>query len=49
MREGGIRGMSEKQIAREIYFHADVYYYCERTGRFLGYKGHAGKIDLHDL
>ena len=46
--ECSVTGMSELQLAREIYFHALVYYFCERTGRFRRFKEHADPIDLDD-
>ena len=48
LREDRIHGMSEKQIAREIYSHAAVFYYCERTGRFMRLMKYADPIDLRD-
>ena len=48
LREGTLRGMNEKQIARELYSHAVVFYFCDRTGRFLFLKGHASPIDMRD-
>lgn len=48
LRQGKIHGMSKRQLAREIYFHAVMYYYCERTGRFPKWKEHANPINLHD-
>lgn len=48
LREGALRGMNEKQIARELYSHAVVYYFCDRTGRFSFLKEHASPIDMRD-
>lgn len=48
LREGIISGMSEKQLASEIYFHALAFFFCERTGLFRGMKEHAHPIDLND-
>ena len=48
LREGTVCGMSEKQIARELYSHAVVFYFCERTGRFRFLKEHASPIDMRD-
>ena len=45
---GKIRNMSELQLAREIYFHALAFYFCERTGLFRKMRMHADPIDLHD-
>ncbi len=46
--EGLIRNMSELQLAREIYFHALAFHFCERTGMFRMVKKHADPIDLAD-
>ena len=46
--EGNLRGMNEKQIARELYSHAVVYYFCDRTGKFSFFKDHASPIDMRD-
>ena len=46
--EGHINNMDEIQLAREIRFHALVYYFCERTGFLKGMKAHADPIDLND-
>ena len=43
-----IDGMTERQLAAEIYFHAVAYYFCERAGRFHRYKMHADPIDICD-
>lgn len=48
LREGIVSGMSEKQLASEIYFHALAFFFCERTGLFQGMKEHAHPIDLND-
>lgn len=48
LREGIITGMSEKQLASEIYFHALAFFFCERTGLLPGIKWHAHPIDLND-
>ena len=48
LREGTLRGMNEKQIARELYSHAVVFYFCDRTGRFSFLKEHASPIDMRD-
>ena len=48
LREGTLRGMNEEQIARELYSHAVVFYFCDRTGRFLFLKEHASPIDMRD-
>lgn len=48
LKEGKIHGMSRKQLAKEIYFHAAMYDYCERTGRFTKWKEHADPINLRD-
>ena len=46
--EGKVRRMSELQLAREIYFHALAFYFCEKTGLFPEIKRHADPIDLRD-
>ena len=48
LHEGTLRGMNEIQIARELYSHAVVYYFCDRTGKFAFFKEHASPIDMHD-
>ena len=47
-REGKIHGMSKKQIAREIYFHAVMFHYCNRTNRQGWWREHADPINLRD-
>ena len=46
--EGTINNMDEMQLAREIRFHALIYYFCKRTGLLKGMKAHADPIDLND-
>ena len=46
--EGKIRNMSELQLAREIYFHALAFFFCEKTGLMRKMKTHADPINLHD-
>ena len=46
--EGRVSGMSEEQLASEIYFHAAAYYFCKKTGLLPRVKSHAHPIDLHD-
>lgn len=46
LREETVRGMNEKQIARELYSHAVVFYFCERTGKFPFLREHANPIDM---
>ena len=46
--EKHIEGMSRAKLAREIFFHASVYDYCMRTGRFRWLREHANPIDLND-
>ena len=46
LREGLIDGMSESQIAKEIYFHAVVYDICKRTGKFPHFLKHSDPIDI---
>lgn len=47
-REGKIHGMSKRQIAREIYFHAVMFHYCDRTNRHGWWREHADPINLRD-
>ena len=46
--EGRISGMSELQLAHEIYFHALAFFFCERTGLMNFIKRHADPIDIRD-
>ena len=46
--EGKVSKMSELQLAREIYFHALAFFFCERTGLMHCIKKHADPIDIHD-
>ncbi len=46
--EGKVSNMSELQLAREIYFHALAFFFCERTGLMNWIKKHADPIDIHD-
>ena len=46
--EGKVRRMSELQLAREIYFHALAFFFCERTGLMPIIKKHADPIDISD-
>lgn len=46
--DGSILNMNELQLAREIYFHALTFYFCEKTGCLTGLKAHANPINLHD-
>ena len=46
--EGKVRRMSELQLAREIYFHALAFFFCERTGLMNFIKKHADPIDICD-
>ena len=48
LQEGTVHSMSDMQVAREIYFHAAIYYLCEKTGLFPTVREHTGIIDLHD-
>ena len=48
IREGHIKGMSEGQLAREIFFHALIYYACGDRRMFRRLKEHADPIDLTD-
>ena len=47
-RAGKLRNMSKRQIAREIYFHAVMNDYCDRTGKHRHWKKHADPINLRD-
>lgn len=47
-RSGKLCGMSERQIAREIFFHAVMDDYCDRTGKHSRWKTHADPINLRD-
>ncbi len=47
-REGKIHGMSKRQIAREIYFHAVMFHYSDRTNRHGWWREHADPINLRD-
>ena len=46
--DGKIKNMSVPQLAREIYFHALVFYFCERTGLLGMLKKRANPIDLNN-
>ena len=46
--DGKIKNMSVLQLAHEIYFHALVFYFCERTGLLGMLKKRANPIDLND-
>ena len=46
--EGHLNAMTEKQIAREIYFHAVMLHYCDRKNRQGWWREHADPINLHD-
>lgn len=46
--EGRISGMSEIQLAREIYFHALAYFLCGNRRALRIIKKHADPIDLRD-
>ncbi len=48
LREGAISGMSQKQLASEIYFHALAFFFCEKTGLLPKMKEHADPVDLND-
>ncbi len=48
LRSGIITGMSEKQLAGEIFFHAAAYYFCEKTGLLPRVRYHAEIIDIDD-
>ena len=51
LREGAVKGMSVKQLASEIYFHAAAFYFCEKAKylpRLRELREHANIIDLDD-
>ena len=48
IRSGMVTGMSEMQLAREIYFHANMFYFTEKTGFPKMIRSHANPIDIHD-
>ena len=52
LRNGHIKKMNQKQIAKEIYFHAVAYYFSLWLGRrgihWKYIKSHAETIDLED-
>lgn len=46
--EGTVKGMSEIQLAREIYFHALVYYNSKKNHAFHRLISHSDPIDIND-
>ena len=48
LREGAVKGMSVKQLACEIYFHAAAFYFCEKAKYLPRLREHANIIDLDD-
>ena len=46
--EGSISGMSELQIAHEIYFHALASFFCEKVLFLHWIKKYADPIDMRD-
>jgi hypothetical protein len=48
LREGAVKGMSVKQLASEIYFHAAAFYFCEKAKYLPRLREHANIIDLDD-
>ena len=48
LREGIVTGMSEKQLASEIYFHAAAFYFSEKIGGLPRIRSHAVTIDIED-
>ena len=46
--EGKIHGMSELQLAREIYFHALAFFFCEKVSLLRWVKKFADPIDMQD-
>lgn len=48
LREGIVSGMSEKQLAGEIHFHAAAFYLSEKVRGMPRIRAHAVTIDLDD-
>jgi len=46
--EGKISGMSEKQLAREIYSHALAFFVCDKIPPLRWIKRYADPIDMQD-
>ena len=46
--EGKISGMSELQLAREIYFHALAFFFCDKVFPLRWVKKYADPIDMQD-
>ena len=46
--EGKVRRMSELQLAREIYFHALAFFFCEKVLFLRWIKKYADPIDMRD-
>ena len=48
LRDGAVTGMSVRQLAGEIYFHAVVFYLSEKIGNLPSIREHAETIDIDD-
>ena len=48
LRDGAVTGMSVRQLAGEIYFHAVAFYMSEKIGNFPRIRSHAETIDIDD-
>ena len=46
--EGKVRRMSELQLAREIYFHALAFFFCEKVFFLRWVNKYADPIDMRD-
>lgn len=46
--DGLITEMTRMEIAREIYFHAKVLRFCQKTGMLPSVEEHADPIELRD-
>lgn len=48
LRDGAVTGMSVRQLAGEIYFHAVAFYMSEKIGNLPRIRSHAETIDIDD-
>lgn len=48
LREGAVTGMSVRQLAGEIYFHAVAFYMSEKIGNLPRIRSHAETVDIDD-
>ena len=48
LRDGSVTGMSDRQLAGEIYFHAVAFYMSEKIGNLPRIRSHAETIDIDD-